>query len=356
MQLGLGEKFDIRDLGSLQWYCDLIAYDAPILSLFHVENRHLYLALCVKRGKGSATWILFDISEKKLRDFFEQSTTLARLLADSRLILYFNETGGGRRKIRRISFSDIPMKYLPSSESFYDEDFSTDDAVALARERTSDYSIEIDGDWYLEDLADFPKLYRQVYAFNHGVINFDDELVGGRIQGSINNQPYKGGYSIVNMLNGMGESIPPISRVRVEGISKNSPGYIKLRVDQKVASGVELVLDRLQDPMKRFALKLSYKNSNRFLDDHGLRSIEIDDFSPERYVGYEEVLAEMREFALAMAIGLGYERQASALMGVTHPLALLKSLLAYSKRVFRLYDFIDEGLITKFGSRRGMVD
>lgn len=356
MQAGLGEKFDIKDLGGIQWYCDVVAYDFPILSLFHVDNRHLYFALCIKRKKTSAIWILFDVPEKKLRSFFEQTSTVLELLKQSRFILYFNEKNGGRRNIRKIEFSDIPAQYLPAENSYFDEDFSTDEAVSIARERTSDYSIEIDGDWYLEDLADFPKLYRQVYAFNHGVSNFDDELVGGRIRRSINDQPYKGGYSIVNMLNGMGESIPPTSRVRVEGISKHSPGYIKLRVDQKVAAGVEHVLEQLNDPMKRFSLKLAYRTANKMLDSYGLRSIEISDFNASRYQDYNEILNQIRQQALTIAVGFGYERQAAALIDLTHPLALLKSLLAYARRVFRLYDFIDEGLITKFGGKRGLKE
>lgn len=354
MQLGLGEKFDIRDLGNLQWYCDIVAYDAPILSLFHVESRHLYFSLCILRDKRGAVWIMFDLPEKKLRDFFEGNSSVLEILKSARNILYFSEKNGGRRGVRRISFADIPEKYLPTSDSFYDEDFSTDEAVSIARERTSDYSIEIDGDWYLEDLADFPRLYRQVYAFSHGVVNFDDDLIGGRVQRSINSQPYKGGYSIVNMLNGMGESIPPTSRVRVEGISKHSPGYIKLRVDQKVAAGVEAVLDRLSDPVKRFGLRLAFKNSNKFLDGHNLRGIDLTEFNAERYEDYNSILVELRTHALSIALGLGYERQVSALLEQIHPLALLKSLLAYLKRVFKLYDFVDEGLITKFGGKRGM--
>jgi len=354
MRLGLGEKFDLRDLGGIVWYCDILAYEFPILSLYHVDNRHLYLSLCVTRKKSSATWLLIDVPEKKLRDFFDQSVSLLSLLNQSKLLLYFQQTRTGRRNVRRIDFSDIPEKLLPADDSFYDEDFATDEAVAIGREKTAGYSIEINGDWYLEDLANFPSLYRQIYAFNHGISNFDDELIGKRVMRSINSQPYRGGYSIVNMLAGMGESIPPTSRVRIEGISKNSPGYIKLRVDQKVAQSVEDVLNILNDGQRRGSLKRMYKESNKFLDSHHLRSIDLEDFNFEKFPDHDDLLAELDFYISRIASGLGFERQILALKAAVEPLALLKSLLAYTKRIFRLQDFVDEGLITKFGGTLGM--
>jgi len=93
---------------------------------------------------------------------------------------------------------------------------------------SSIYRIEMDGRWNLKDLYEFPHAYLQVYAFTYA---FDTDLPShdaDRINYALENYPWGGGYSIVNIYSVLQSQVGPKFKPVVKEIRYASPGWIDL--------------------------------------------------------------------------------------------------------------------------------
>lgn len=349
----LGSPFPIRKLGDLQWWCDLIAYEGPLLSLYHVENRRLYLASWVGHAGRANRWLLFEVSDDQLRSYLDAKTSLRSLITASPLILHFVDRGQGRRNVVKVSVDSIRGD-LPAPGSYFEPRFATAEARALASEVRSEYNIHIDGNWFVDDLANAPRLFKQVYAFNHAIQNIEDDAIHRKVNSGLR-RPFTGGFSVVGLISDMNEAIPPTSRLRVEAISYHSPGYISVRADPRITHEVERVMGLVSSQTKREALRATYKEANNFLDDHGLRKLDRQKFTPDALEDFEFIDDELRRFVLEILTFVHPGSAADLLLGQSTSLAVLKALIAYVKRLFRLQSYVDDGLITGFGGPRRTV-
>src|SRR4051812_45728469 len=119
-----GSQFSIRELGDLEWWCDLIEYEGPLLSLYHVENRRLFLEMWADKSGSANRWLLIRTTESNLRSYLGQRTSLKQLLENSPLILTYPRARGGRRKIRRVTVEDV-AEYVPDENSLFEPRFAT---------------------------------------------------------------------------------------------------------------------------------------------------------------------------------------------------------------------------------------
>lgn len=90
------------------------------------------------------------------------------------------------------------------------------------------YRVEMDGRWHLKDLYEFPHAFTQVYAFTYC---FDSELSprnAERINYALENYPWGGGYSIVNIYQVLQNQVEHEHRPRIVEIRYASPGWIDL--------------------------------------------------------------------------------------------------------------------------------
>ncbi len=351
MKSTTGEKFDIRLLGDLAWWCDLIDYEGPVLSLFHIENRHLFLCLWVDRVKSGDRWLLFRISEQDLREYLDENKSLREILRASSLILTYLLSEQRRKNIRRVSLDDI-AEYLPAPASFFIPKYSTLAARNLASEVTAVYNIQIAGAWFIDDWSEVPRLYKQIYSFNHALNNLRQSAINARVSSGLTIRPFRGGSSVVGLIDDMNNAIPPISRLKVEAISYHSPGYLSLRADPNITSGVEAVMMIVNDPEKRVTLKTLYKALNSTLDDYNLRRLENSAFHESSFPEFENVDKELRERSKLLLNALGHKESTSDLLATNSSLTVAKALIAYAKRIFKLQVFVDDGLITGFGGPR----
>jgi hypothetical protein len=93
---------------------------------------------------------------------------------------------------------------------------------------TGIYRIGMDGRWDLKDLYEFPHAFLQVYAF---IYAFDTDLEprdADRINYALENYPWGGGYSIVNIYIVLQNQIDVRLRPRIEEIRYASPGWIDI--------------------------------------------------------------------------------------------------------------------------------
>src|SRR5260221_10426766 len=90
------------------------------------------------------------------------------------------------------------------------------------------YPVLMRGRWGLEDLYRLPRAYLNSYAF---VYCFDSDLAprdAKRIDRALQEYPWKGGYSYVNVYGVLRNQVPLLERPEIRSIEYHSPGSIDL--------------------------------------------------------------------------------------------------------------------------------
>jgi len=119
------------------------------------------------------------------------------------------------------------------------------------------YRIEMDGRWNLKDLYEFPHAYLQVYAFTYA---FDTDLPShdaDRINYALENYPWGGGYSIVNIYSILQSQVGPKFKPIIKEIRYASPGWIDLLLHPypavKIAGAVATIATSVAGTVKAYS-------------------------------------------------------------------------------------------------------
>src|SRR5215510_561067 len=127
------------------------------------------------------------------------------------------------------------------------------------------YRVLLDREWGLTDLYEFPHSYSQTYAF---LYCFDSSLRPrdrARINRALEQYPWRGGYSYVNIYTVLQNQIPGTDRPRVKSISKTSPGWLDLFLNVDVALQVAQAVTALSGASA--AAAAAYKYVSKTLTD-----------------------------------------------------------------------------------------
>lgn len=200
------------------------------------------------------------------------------------------------------------------------------------------YRIEMDGSWNLKDLYELPHAYLQVYAFAYA---FDTELPSydeDRINYALQNYPWGGGYSIVNIYSVLQSQVGPRFKPVIKEIRYASPGWIDLILHLhpaiKIAGAVATIATSAAGTVKAYAAiqNCLYNISAR------ARKARIESIQLTRQE-LSELQALNKELAQAMKFdGLdGLENRT----GSVHITA--KLLSAQYRRLKKLADFVSKG-------------
>lgn len=122
---------------------------------------------------------------------------------------------------------------------------------------TGVYRVEMDGRWELLDLYEFPHAFMQTYAFTYC---FDSELSprdADRIDFALENYPWQGGYSIVNIYRVLQNQVEHQHRPYIKEIKYASPGWIDILLNLhpavKVAGSVAAIAGSMAATTKAYS-------------------------------------------------------------------------------------------------------
>ncbi|SDQ22798.1 hypothetical protein SAMN05443245_0468 [Paraburkholderia fungorum] len=136
----------------------------------------------------------------------------------------------------------------------------------------------------------------------------------------------------------------------MDSISYASPGHIGLKVDVAVAKDVERVMKAVSGDDDFEGLRTVFRECHSFLVDNGLATLSSSEFN-KGYALYEELTASLRQFAVELLERTGHGADIKKMVSDDFALPLVKTLLAYVRRIMRLRRYLDDGLITKFGGK-----
>lgn len=338
-----GLSIDGRSLPSFTWNADLIAFDGPLLSLFRSEFGKDALFSWLDCDDERHRWAIIDVSRANLRGYLNRETSLLDLFRESTSVIVFDQGGSRKSNIKRTTWSRLPPKYLPSEDSFLTQEIATADAVRLAEDRAVEYSIKLDGELYLEDLAGIPKLYQQLYSFHYGLEHLGREAVRAAVVALFGK--WKGGFSAVNLFTGLRNVTPSIHRPKLQNLQYASPGHIRMELLPRMAEQIRLAARRIGDENNFVAADDLYKEIYKYFKDNHISGFEDERGSKEAKLTPRQN-GELRQFVtryLDLLDWSDYKAQFASLE--IGPLPQLRALLAYHRRLRKLLAFEQSGLI-----------
>lgn len=205
----------------------------------------------------------------------------------------------------------------------------------------SNYFVQMDGRWTLEDLYRFPRTYEQVYFALDALVPSGSQADEDRVARAFQAFPWQGGYSAVNFYNQLKIATPVGIRPKVASIQYASPGFIELALileQAKLLAGIVAVV----------AGSLGGCNVvyNRIISDLNKRKLLRIEVEKERIALSREELNLVREYSKEMAelLQLGSSDVIDA--RTEKPLISLKILLSVYRRVRILADYRLKGKAT----------
>jgi hypothetical protein len=200
------------------------------------------------------------------------------------------------------------------------------------------YRVILDKDWKLNDLYEFPHAYGQVYAFIYCLDSDLGPRNQARIARALEEYPWRGGYSYVNIYTVLQNQVPIRERPRIKSINKSSPGWLDLFLNLDVAMQVAQSVATLS--AAGAAAVLAYKKIHKTLTDIDVerkkKSLESLHLTQAQAKAVTEMCKEMGKF-------LGFENLKELHQYTGNPEVTLKLLLAHYRRLSTLIEYVNEG-------------
>ena len=104
------------------------------------------------------------------------------------------------------------------------------------------YRILLDGQWSLEDLMNFSRVYSQNYSFLYCLDTKAVDIASSRIESVLQNLELRGGLSYVNVYDIFRSHVAKEHRPQIHSIHYASPGWLDLVLNPEVASQFAKIL------------------------------------------------------------------------------------------------------------------
>ncbi len=104
------------------------------------------------------------------------------------------------------------------------------------------YRVLLDGQWSLEDLTNFSRVYSQCYAFLYCLDTEAVDIASSRIGSALHSLELRGGLSYVNVYDIFKSHVEKQHRPQIKSIQYASPGWLDLALNPEVATQFAKVL------------------------------------------------------------------------------------------------------------------
>ncbi|MEJ1384149.1 MAG: hypothetical protein RPU34_10140 [Candidatus Sedimenticola sp. (ex Thyasira tokunagai)] len=237
-----GNRVKISELDH-QWVEDILYFDGPILSLLKESTTQDLFYYWCDSNELYNRWMIIPVNRTIITDYKNQRISLLQLVQLSHSVRLVNlNTEGKPARAWEVLVDQLPEAYLPPKESIFDPALCPSPDGSLL-ETPSEYALNLDGKWFLEDLVLVPKLYSQLYSFVYTVINLKKDSVRSNAKKIFGNYPWRGGFSTVNFFNDLDRVIPSLHEPQVKSLQYASPGSIKLELLTEVSASLKHSLD-----------------------------------------------------------------------------------------------------------------
>lgn len=202
------------------------------------------------------------------------------------------------------------------------------------------YRVLMDQRWELKDLYNFPHSYSQAHAFIYCLDSELDPRDDERINIALQDYPWKGGYSYINIYTVFHHQIPVPHRPQIASIQYASPGWIDILLNPDVALQVAKAVGILLGA--GVAAAKAIKEIDKIRLDIALQR-------RQQWKEFAELTAEetkaLNEMSEELAKNLGFGSLQKLQQRTKNPEVTLKVLLAHYRRLKVLGDYVNSGKV-----------
>jgi|SRR5882724_672665 len=210
--------------------------------------------------------------------------------------------------------------------------------MAMVRDN---YRIQIDGEWTLRDLYEFPRVYSQLYSFLYVLVfTSPDDLYDERVESAFRSHPWRGGYSAVNFYNQLGYIVPTRDRPKIKSIRYASPGWLELTLAVAIATNIEKLVTAFTKSGKH--INSLYTEIYKGLHERRLMRIKA---KRQEIALKREQIRFVEESAKSLSRLLGFKNLNELHDFTQNPLATLKILLSLYRRVRTIANYESKGKV-----------
>lgn len=246
----IGKRVPANLLDNHYHVCDFINIEAVVLSLYSDGKRNWIYLWCDTDNVDTDRWLLFPASRAELVKYLNQKTTLLQVINSTRTHLILDrvqlatavttaEEGvtNVRRLLTNIYNLESIEEYLPTDESYFDPDLTSD--IELQEQlMPAVYAVPIRGIWFSADFESLFRSYERVYAFLYATKPRFVKTIGDRL-GSLLRAPWTGGFSRVHLYSQLARHLPALHSLKVHKLKFASPGEVEFEALQTVGESVE---------------------------------------------------------------------------------------------------------------------
>lgn len=310
----------------------LLSYEAPLVVLaMDTKGAHL---VGVNYGDVNEGYQFYfsRVKPAPLRNFLEGGVDLLYLLTKKHTGKFHFGVGWGERKeqIATKLLDSIESKLLPQPGVFM--------PAPKAEPSTAKRTVHIDGRWGINDLRKFSDLVQDCYAFVYALTGRGTEETRDRVTELFQKYPWRGGFSSFNFFDDLYHLIPPTQRASISSIQYASPGTIELQMNKEAATTIHALCIAINHPDS--VIVDAYNEVHSWLAERNWLSRSAADLRLSASDKRELLDVAAR---LAESFGLSNQQQYILDLSNSDPLAAVKILLAYYRRLDGLADYIATG-------------
>lgn len=330
-----------KSLYSHQWVEDILYFEGPILSLLKASTTQDYFYYHVDQSDRAVRWLAISVSRREISQYMKGKKSLRWLVKRHEEVALVDLNAAGEVANALVcDLEKLPSEYLPPKQSLFDPDLSPVSDTELLPAPGS-YTLDVDGQWFFEDLAKIPKYYIQMYSFFYSLVHLGRQSVRSNAHDIYRRFPWRGGFSSVNFYRQLQSVIPSLHEPEVTEMHYASPGKIQLELLSDVAERLRDSLATATDNASELeTLRKEFGNvqrAERWADVDGtLTSIRIS----------KELRPYLKNTLDRTCDLLGISEYADDIRTLAgNDLVAVKIVLSYSRRVTKLTGFTDRQLV-----------
>lgn len=310
----------------------LLSYEAPLVVLATDSKGADLVGVNYGDADGGYHFYFSRVKPAPLQNFLEGGVDLLYLLTKKHTGKYLLGTGWGAKG------EPIPTKLADS----IDPELLPEPGVFMPappiEASTAKRTVHIDGRWGINDLRKFSDLVQDCYAFVFALTGRGTPRIRDRVTELFQKYPWRGGFSSVNFFDDLYGLIPPAQRASISRIQYASPGTIELQMNKEAAATIRKLCEAINE--EDSTIVDTYKEVHDWLTERswlGRSTADLRLSATDR----RELLDVASQ--LAQSFGLSSQQQYILELSNSDPLAAVKILLAYYRRLEGLADYVATG-------------
>ena len=324
--------FPITDMKHVR---DLAHFDGPLISHYERSNGDDYLYYWVDCDEHFNRWMILRVSESSVIRLIDKFVPLSFVIPGGcrdEFVYFVDINGDGDVcKTQMLPTKKIPAEYKPEDDAYL--------AASESKPSEDSYSILVEGNWSVNDLAGIPDTFEKVYSFLYGL-----NVLHRHANTSL---PWRGGFSAMHYFKDASKQIPSEHRPSVLAIQVASPGFMKFKLHGDTAREVNQCISDFKN--NNVNMSRAYGDLERYIRDNDLNEKKEAVTEPRAPIQWEKHNGFLQEKTIEILKEFTAVSEPDFFKSCSRPFEAAKIAMAVYRIVRELNKYEKDGLVRYSG-------